>query len=54
MKILLTASSRYGATDEVAGAIAERLRAFGIDVDQARPENKRVLRKLMLPPTARI
>lgn len=39
MKILLTASSRHGATDEVAGAIAERLRAFGIDVDRARPED---------------
>ena len=39
MKILLTASSRHSATDEVAGAIAERLRAFGIDVDRARPED---------------
>lgn len=39
MKILLTSSSRHGATDEVAGAIAERLRAFGIDVDRARPED---------------
>ena len=38
MKILLTSSSRHGATDEVAGAIAERLRASGIDVDRARPE----------------
>lgn len=39
MKILLTSSSRHGATDEVAGAIAERLRASGIDVDRARPED---------------
>ena len=38
MQILLTASSRHGATDEVAAVIAEQLRAAGIDVVRARPE----------------
>ena len=39
MKILLTASSRHGATDEVAAVIAEQLRAAGLEVDHARPED---------------
>ena len=39
MKILLTSSSRHGATDEVAAVIAEQLRAAGLEVDQARPED---------------
>ena len=39
MKILLTASSRHGATDEVAAVIAEQLRAAGLEVDHTRPED---------------
>ena len=39
MKILLTVSSRHGTTDEVADVIAEQLRAAGIDVVRARPED---------------
>ena len=39
MKILLTSSSRHGTTDEVAAVIAEQLRAAGLDVVQARPED---------------
>lgn len=39
MKILLTCSSRHGSTDEVAGVIAERLRAAGLDVTVAKPED---------------
>lgn len=39
MKILLTCSSRHGSTDDVAGVIAERLRAAGLDVTVAKPED---------------
>ncbi|MDU0349064.1 flavodoxin domain-containing protein [Actinomyces sp. MRS3W] len=39
MKILLAASSRHGATDEVGAVIAQELRNAGHDVDQARPED---------------
>lgn len=39
MKILLVSSSRHGSTDEVASAIADRLRGSGLEVDQARPED---------------
>ena len=38
MKILLTSSSRHGSTDEIATAIAEHLRAGGLEVDVRRPE----------------
>ena len=39
MKILLTASSRHGTTDEVAAVIAEQLRTAGLEVVQAQPED---------------
>lgn len=39
MKILLVSSSRHGSTAEVAEAIAERLRAAGLDVDLASPQD---------------
>ena len=39
MKFLLTTSSRHGSTDEIGAAIAKELRAAGIDVDQAHPED---------------
>ena len=38
MTILLTSSSRHGATDSIAGVIAQLLREAGLDVDEARPE----------------
>lgn len=39
MRILVTAASRHGATQEVADAIAERLRANGAEVVVAAPED---------------
>ena len=39
MKILLTCSSRHGATESVAEAIAERLREEDLTVDVAKPED---------------
>ncbi|WP_172120846.1 flavodoxin domain-containing protein [Actinomyces faecalis] len=39
MKILLTCSSRHGATDSVAEVIAERLREADLVVDLAKPED---------------
>lgn len=38
MKILLTCSSRHGATQEVGAAIAQQLRSAGHEVDLRRPE----------------
>ena len=37
MHILVTASSKHGATDEVADAIAKRLEAAGFTVDRVAP-----------------
>ena len=39
MKILLTCSSRHGATESVAEVIAERLREADLTVDVAKPED---------------
>lgn len=39
MRILVTASSKHGATAEIANAIAERLRRAGHEVEQRRPED---------------
>lgn len=39
MRILVTASSKHGATSEIADAIAERLRAAGFTVDRLAPED---------------
>ncbi|MDC4232999.1 flavodoxin domain-containing protein [Actinomyces sp. B33] len=39
MRILVTASSKHGSTDEVADAIAERLGAGGHEVDRIAPED---------------
>lgn len=39
MRILVTASSKHGATSEIADAIAERLRAAGFMVDRSVPED---------------
>lgn len=39
MKVLVTAASKHGATAEMAGWIAETLRASGLDVDVRRPED---------------
>lgn len=39
MRILVTASGRHGSTQEVADAIANRLRGHGLDVEQLPPES---------------
>lgn len=38
MKVLVTAASRHGSTDEVADAIGRRLSAAGITVERMEPE----------------
>jgi menaquinone-dependent protoporphyrinogen oxidase len=37
MKVLVTVASKHGSTDEIGHAIAERLRARGLEVDEQRP-----------------
>ncbi|MDJ0441473.1 flavodoxin domain-containing protein [Rhodococcus qingshengii] len=39
MKMLVTAASRHGSTDEIAGALADALRRGGADVDLLKPED---------------
>lgn len=39
MKVLVTAVGRHGATDEVASAIADRLRGEGLVVDRIAPDD---------------
>ncbi|ERB51768.1 hypothetical protein N806_11290 [Rhodococcus sp. P27] len=39
MKMLVTAASRHGSTDEIAGALADALRRSGADVDLLEPED---------------
>ncbi len=39
MKILLVSSSRHGSTDEIAAILAEELRAGGLEVEPAKPED---------------
>lgn len=39
MKILVTAASKHGSTQEIADAIAMRLRSDGFEVDQFPPES---------------
>ena len=38
MRILVTAASKHGATDEIADAIAHRLGEYGIDVERRDPD----------------
>lgn len=38
MKVLVSAATRYGATEEIAMAVAEVLRESGLEVEVARPE----------------
>jgi len=37
MKVLVTVASKHGSTDEIGHAIAERLRARGLEVAEQRP-----------------
>jgi menaquinone-dependent protoporphyrinogen oxidase len=37
MKVLVTVASKHGSTEEIGHAIAERLRAHGLEVDEQRP-----------------
>lgn len=39
MKFLVTAASKHGATDEIADAIAARLRDHSIEAERQEPEN---------------
>lgn len=39
MNVLVTAASRYGATGDIAAAIAEELRSHGLSVDQPAPQD---------------
>jgi menaquinone-dependent protoporphyrinogen oxidase len=39
MKVLVTVSSRHGSTEEIGRAIADQLRAAGIEVDAVAPES---------------
>lgn len=39
MRVLVAAESRHGATDEIAGLIADVLRRHGIDVDVLAPDH---------------
>jgi menaquinone-dependent protoporphyrinogen oxidase len=39
MRLLVTVASRHGSTAEIGDAIAERLRAAGIDVDARPPDD---------------
>jgi len=37
MKVLVTVASKHGSTDEIGHAIAQRLRARGLEVDEQKP-----------------
>lgn len=43
MRVLVTAASRHGATDEVADAIAQQLRDAGLTVDRVAPRDVEAL-----------